>query len=253
MAAIDKIYLNTKKEYEQFKEWCSKQPPLFDKYGVKTSLINYVYQYDDFKGGPVFMAPYYLDAYLIKNCPFDFVQEELKLNYGYWSQNRVKEAYNVVKNRKNVVEGEPYWYMKLSDFKINGDRIEYLPNKNSSYIAIKENKLYNTPFTSIQYTIGKHCKCVKHPLYYYNRPYKQKSWDISIVLPFDMCMWYHGNHNSWDFANEFVISDWSCSHSNVKTIKALKRNIIKWKLPIGTKVYARGRYIQDDYEFIVTK
>ena len=65
-------------------------------------------------------------------------------------------------------------------------------------------------------------------------------------------MLYHSNHNSWDFPDEFVFSDWHSSTAYVKTIKALKRLMLKWKLPVGTVVTASGRYISDEYKFIIT-
>ena len=84
MAAIDKIYINKFEDYLLFKEWCNKQPKIKDKYGSECSISDYLYQYDSFKEGgsyPIFRASYYIDAYLIRNCPFDFIQDELKLNY----------------------------------------------------------------------------------------------------------------------------------------------------------------------------
>ena len=47
MAAIDKIYVNSWKEYLQFKEWCEQQPPLKDKYGKYIKLSTYLYDYDE--------------------------------------------------------------------------------------------------------------------------------------------------------------------------------------------------------------
>ena len=61
---------------------------------------------------------------------------------------------------------------------------------------------------------------------------------------------YHKDHNSWDFADEFVNSDGASSTCvQFKTIKAIKRAMRKWKLPIGTIVRCTGRYMADTYEF----
>ena len=70
MAAIDKIYVDNRQQYLEFKDWCEKQPPLTDKYGTSVSLMRYVYKHpeEDWNGGVVFCGPYYLDAYFIKNC-----------------------------------------------------------------------------------------------------------------------------------------------------------------------------------------
>ena len=255
MAAIDKIYVDNYDQYLEFKDWCDKQPPLTDKYGKKARLMNYVYDYDKpFEGShPVFMGPYYVDAYLIRNCPFDFIQKELMVNYGYWSQERIRDYYEDVKNWSG--EGEcPYW-AKLDDFVLHDDgTIELKGVEESDYQQIKDGKLFTKPSTDIEYEVGKHFRCTKHPKEMFNRPFKRKRWDVDIKTPEDYnWMWYHDDTNTWDFSDEFVISKSCCSWSNVKTIKALKRLIIKWKLPVGTIISVTGKYRFDDYEFIVTK
>lgn len=256
MAAIDKIYVDTFEEYLLFKDWCEKQPKLKDKYNTEVSLTTYLYKYNKAFDGchPIFNAPCYVDAYVIRNCPFDFIQDEMMINYGHWSQKKIDEAYETVKNRKEGEEIVFYDWLTIDDFKIV-DGVVTMPNiGKSDYELIKEGKLYDTPFTKQEYEIGKHFKCIKHPRYYYNKPLGCNLWFVDLFLPDDMTyMWYHRNHNSWDFADEFVCSGWSSSAAHCKTIKALKRLIIKWKLPIGTTIRVTGRYVSDTYEFLVTK
>ena len=259
MAAIDKIYVDTYDKYLQFKEWCEKQPTLKDKYGVESSLMDYLYKYKEpfERSHPIFKGPYYLDAYIIRNCPLDFIQEELMLNYGHKSQKTIEEMYKIVMDRGGV-EGEAgkdyYYWLTKNDFIVEGNHIYYPQNDFSSYSEIKKGLLYSTSVYEGEYVVGKHCRCIKHPIRFYNRPYKTKSWFIDVDTPDNLpYMWYHSNHNSWDFMGEFVICDWSSSTAFCKTIKALKRLIRKWKLPVGTIVRATGRYQQDDYAFLVTK
>ena len=224
MAAIDKIYVNSWDEYIQFKKWCEEQPPLFDKYNKIVRLTNYLYQYKEKWESchPIFNAPYYIDAYVIRNCPFDFIQKELMINYGHCHRDGTMTI------------------NELEEF--------------DDYIRIKEGNLYNTPFTFCKYVVGKHFRCTKHPKELYNRPFEIKSWFVDIETPNELpSMWYHESSNTWDFCDEFVESDGSSSTAHVKTIKALKRLMIKWKLPIGAIVRATGRYTFDDYEFIITK
>lgn len=254
MAAIDKIYLSSYKEYKEFLDWCNNQPVIYDKYHKPCKLSDYVYKYTDTwesKSKPVFKGPYYLDAYLIRNCPINSVQKELIINYGYWSQERIKRYYEDVKNW-DVSKGEcPYW-AKLDDFIVLDDGTMTIKGlEKSDYEKIKDGELYTSP-KHPDYTYGKHFKCTRHPVYKYNTPFSCKQWFIYIAVPNDF-MWYHSNHNSWDFSDEFVISDWSSSTAFCKTIKALKRLMLKWKLPIGTIVQASDRYIEDGYEFIITK
>ena len=213
MAAIDKIYVKTWEEYSQFRDWCKSQPKLKDVYGNEESITTYLYKYheDDWvedRERPIFMAPYYVDAYVIRNCPLNFIQNELNINYGNY------------------------------------------------YEEIKNGKLYSSPATSCKYEVGKHFKCITHPARFYNKPLGCKRWFVDIEAPDGLeqrYMWYHEDTDTWNFADEYVISRWSSSNAFVKTVKGLKRKIIKWKLPVGTKVRLTDRYVGDDYEFIVKK
>ena len=255
MAAIDKIYVNSWDEHTQFEEWCRKQPPLTDKYGKSVKITDYLYKYDEpvEKNHPVMCAPYYIDAYIIRNCPFDFIQKELMLNYGHWSQEKIDEAYEIVHNR---TESNKLFYswLKPDDFMIV-DGVITMPNlEESTYSMIKRGVLFNSPFTNQKYTVGKHFRCTKHPKYMFNTPLGCPNYWISMYLPenIDGFLWYHETHNSWDLSDEFVDDDKSTA-AHIRTIRALKRHMIKWKLPIGTRVTATGRYINDTYEFIITK
>lgn len=255
MAAIDKIYVNSWDEYLQFKEWCEQQSPLLDKYGKSVRITEYLYQYNEpfEKCHPIFNAPYYVDAYVVRNCPFDFIQKELMVNYGYWSQERIKGFYEDIINWKGE-DKCPYW-AKPEDFVIYDDgTMELKGIEESDYEKIKKGELYSSPLTDYKYTAGKHFRCVKHPKEFYNRPFKMNSWFVDIETPDDApWMWYHRDTNTWDFFDEFVEAEWTSSAAHIKTIKALKRLIIKWKLPIGTIVRVTGRYRFDDYKFIVKR
>lgn len=254
MAAIDKIYVDYN-QYLLFKDWCEKQPKLKDKYGVEVSLKRFLYHYDKpFEGvRPVFNAPYYIDAYVIRNCPLESIQNELMLNYGHWNQESIDKAYETVKNRKPNEESVFYSWLTIDDFEIV-DGVVTMPNREKSdYELIKEGKLYNTPYTDQTFVVGKHFKCIKHPAHHYNTPFGYTNWFVQVIEPEGLpYMWYHSTHNSWDFSDEFVICLWSSSTAYCKTIKALKRLIIKWKLPVGTKIRVTDRLVSDTYEFIVT-
>lgn len=257
MAAIDRIYVDKFEDYLLFKEWCEKQPKLKDKYGTECSISNYLYKWESFENEevyPIFSAPYYIDAYLIINCPFDFIQDELKLNYGYRTQEWIDKAYNAVMNR-NEENKNFYTWLKPDDFKIV-DGVVTMPNAPiSDYELIKNGEMFATPYTQKKYTVGKHIKCIKHPQIRYNRPFGFKFWFVEVNPPDELgYMWYHKDYNSWDFIDEFVICDGSSSVClNYKTIRAIKRAIRKWKLPIGTTIKCTGRYVCETYIFQVTK
>ena len=255
MAAIDKIYVDSFEKYKLFKDWCKTQPKIKDKYGKETSLIDYIFKRTEWSDGtiiPVCNNPYYIDAYLIRNCPFDFIQKELMLSYGKWTQNDINEAYDIVmKREEGKCESSAYHWLSKEDFSIIDGKISL--NKESDYDLIKAGKLYATPYTNKKYKVGKSFKIIKYPQHKYNRPYKCKRWFVDVDAPEELgFLWYHSSTNTWDFTEEFVIDEWNPStHIEFKTIKTIKRAILKWKLPVGTIVTCKGRYIEDTYEFKV--
>lgn len=262
MAAIDKIYLK-KDDYLAFKEWCKNQPSFHDKYGKEARVTDYLWHIDneswkdDNKSRPVMMAPYYVDAYIIRNCPIEGVQKELQLNYGYWSQERIREYYEDVKNYDPDKDGAPYW-AKLEDFIFNEDGTMSIKGlEKSSYEEILDGELYTLPYRSnVEY--GTHFKLVKSPngkrTIPFERPLKG-NWCVNIENANNKydSMWYNKDTDTWDFMDEFVISKWKSNTTYAKTITGLKRKIRKWKLPIGSKVRVSGRYVGENYEFIITK
>lgn len=254
MAAIDKIYIDSFEKYKRFKEWCLTQPKIKDKYGKETSLINYVFSYTEWKDGavlPVCNNPYYIDAYLIRYCPFDFIQKELMLSYGKWDQDMIDEAYEEVMKRggEKSESGIFHWLSKY-DFEVH-DGVISINQGATDYDLIKEGKLYNNPFTNKKYEVGKSFKIIQHPQHYYNKPFKCRKWHIDVEIPNELgYLMYHPTTNTWDFYEEFVISEWSSSCCcKYKTIRAIKKALLKWKLPVGAIVTCTGRYIEDTYKF----
>lgn len=257
MAAIDKIYVDTWEEYLQFRSWCKQQPLLEDKYGKKVRITDYLYNYEEpwINGQAIFNAPCYVDAYVIRNCPFDFIQKELMVNYGHWSQERIKQFYENIENWDSNQGKSPYW-AKLEDFIILEDGTMTIKGlEKSAYSKIKKGELYSYPIANIKYIIGKHFKCIKHPAHLYNTPSNYKNWIVNVEIPKEInsYMWYHKDTNTWDFIEDFVNAEWSSSCAHCKTIRALKRLIIKWKLPVGSTIEVSGRPGDDGYTFIVKK
>ena len=255
MAAIDKIYIDSFEKYKLFKNWCKTQPKIKDKYGKETSLIDYVFKRTEWSNGtviPVCNNPYYIDAYIIRNCPFDFIQKELMLLYGKWTQNDIDEAYDIVMKREGgKCESGAYHWLSKEYFSIIDGKISL--NKESDYDLIKAGKLYTTPYTNKKYKVGKSFKIIKCPQHKYNRPYKCKRWFVDVDAPEELgFLWYHSSTNTWDFTEEFVIDKWNSSmRIKFKTIKAIKRAILKWKLPVGTLVTCTSRYDSNTYIFKV--
>lgn len=292
MAAIDKIYIDWP-TYCKFKEWCEKQPPLYDKYGTETKLIDWLWKLEEagftnvMSTRPVMNNPIYIDAYIIKNCPIQEVQNAISINYGYRSQADLRDAYEHVKNRKPEIqklideadgkfpkfpddtpaENIYFWYWSLNDFIIDDKGFITIKNEpKSTYEMIRDGDIEIKP-SYHEYTPGKHFRVTKSPSNFgfckFEKPLIGQ-WMVEVETTatndfYDLWMWYHNykdkrKSGTWDFSDDFIADyEWSSSCAHVPSITALKRMIRKWKLPIGTTVTARGRYKYEIYEFVVTK
>lgn len=213
MAGIDKLYL-TYPDYLEFKKWCEEQPPIKDKYGRESKLIDYIWDMDEYIDvHPVCSLPMYLDAYVIRNCPLEAVQEQEKAHYNY--------CYN---KTQFVCEG--------------------------MYDQIKAGLAYTSPARE-NVVWGKHFSCIKHPRRRTEKPAKGKL-HVEVLEPDDL--WYHTGTDTWDYYDEFVDTDgWCTSMTTVSSMQALKRKILKWKLPVGARVRVFGNYLAETYEFIIKK
>ena len=147
-------------------------------------------------------------------------------------------------------ESGPCHWLSKEDFYIENGEI-HLYQGETDYDLIKAGKLYATPQTNKKYKVGKSFQIIKCPKQQYNRPYNHKRWLVDVEVPEELgYVWYHSNTNTWDFMEEFVIDEWSSSMCiEFKTIKAIKRAILKWKLPVGAIVTCTGRYDSDTYIF----
>lgn len=280
MAAIDKIYVNSYKEYKEFEEWLLKQPKLKDKYGKEVSIYSYFFTWWDNpeywnRSHPIFSAPYYVDAYIIRNCPLDYIQKSLMLSYGHKTQEDINEMYDIVINRSpedqkliDVAKGDypnkpiSYWWLNKDDFKVI-DGVITMPNAEKSfYQSILDGELYTLPSLEGTYEVGKHFKIIKKPFYQNKCNYpmsytrngvkRTPNWDVNIS---NLNLWWHSRNKigTWDFIEEFVESEYSSSNTYCPSLKSIKRRILKWKLPVGTIVTLSGMYVGETYKIIVKK
>ena len=276
MAAIDKVYVNSYEQADQFRTWC-KAHTISDKYGVVKPLSYWVFkninEWDDWSTAhPIFSAPNPVDYYVIRNCPFDFVQKSMKVNYD--------SAYDKIKN------AEMYYTDNIGT--INFETYQYLPDYTPGmHFSIKRVKgilhcdgvpvKSNRPYHTRQFTKNRISLDLKardkwnkthhnkddqqstqiHQPYWCIKIFKDK---VTINSDFLRFMMYSVPKNerkigTWDVIGDCVICYYKSSDCNdCRTIKALTRRIRKWKLPIGTelKVY-QLRYPDDDYYKIVIK
>lgn len=96
MAAIDKTYTKSWEEYQSLVAWCKgKSFTLNNGDVIRPSKYIYEWSKEDFDGKkelPIWNTPTYLDIWLIRNCPLEFIQESLKEQYGGgWSKEAFTE------------------------------------------------------------------------------------------------------------------------------------------------------------------
>lgn len=92
MSGIDKIY-GTQKQFEEFKKWLTEnEKPIRVKTGWNSEngdeysfMLPSDYLYDDEWYNedyrPISNFPTEIDAWLMNNCPLDFIQEGIKEQY----------------------------------------------------------------------------------------------------------------------------------------------------------------------------
>ena len=113
MAGIDKTYTSSWEEYRSLVEWC-KDKSFVLKNGDVIRPIKYIYKWEeeDFDGEreiPVWNTPTYLDIWLIRNCPLEFIQERLKEQYGGgWSKTAFTEHNDDDMYYKILTHTSPY-------------------------------------------------------------------------------------------------------------------------------------------------
>lgn len=228
MAAIDKTYISDWETFDEIRNWALKQRiPLKD--GTSVSLRDYMYcpdltkeEWDENvelckdRGEKYYVVlwntPTFVDVWLIKNCPFEYIQDTLKEQYGGgWS--------------------------KLAFTSHNDDDM---------YAQIKEGRsIYDTYQRN---GLGKKAKVVFHHISGSWCRDKKCWWWIDVnpgwvgnkkLDWFSMPMfWYNRHKNMWYCEQELMpTTESTCTEYNGCLTKKNVVNIIKrWNLPKGTIV-----------------
>lgn len=122
MAGIDKTYLSRWEDYEKLRDWCKDREVSFHgfipgKEPIYASDFLADYTKEEFEedlryagggGIVVWNTPTYFDVFLIRNCPFDFIQ------------NRLKEQYS--SDYENIKSGNSV-YDKWFEFRQKADKV----------------------------------------------------------------------------------------------------------------------------------
>lgn len=167
MAGIDKTYVSKYSDYKRYYDWCLSKNYEFSRLYNGELLTSYFYIYDeeDFKNNtdlPICNTPTYMDIYLIRNCPLEFVQNRLKEQYcseytkikNYKSEydnfkmDRIEKKdcrFTVTWNNKFCKFKKPwgtrYWWVQVRD---SGKYNLYYDEESDSWVDPRELMPWNT-------------------------------------------------------------------------------------------------------------
>ena len=125
MAGIDKTYIDNYEDYKRYYDWClSNNLEFYRKYRVNLTDFFYDLVESNFKEKqliPICNTPQYMDVYLIRNCPIEFVQNRLKEQY--------KSDYESIRNHTSIFDTFKLSRVKKEDSKIKVTWESSLKNK----------------------------------------------------------------------------------------------------------------------------
>ena len=185
--------------------------------------------FDHVSGIPIWNTPRHFDVWLIRNCPFEFIQDRLKEQYGGgWS----KETFT------NPDEDNMYLQIK---------------NKTSCYDTYQRNGL------------GKNIHINKNlfPVFRSKLTCCVSTY-IEIELP-DESVWYNDEYDCWpsrnDLRNQSNGSSSSFSTKGHMKPKTIFRKLQKWDLPEGSKVHVeyfykytpKGPTFYEEFDLVIRK
>lgn len=223
MAAIDKTYIKTYNQYKEVYDWCKDIVVTFNnKISFKPSDFICEYTEDDFNQLPengelvLWNTPYYMDKWLIRNCPIVFIQKRLKEQYG--------NDYEDIKN------GNCEMYER------NG------LGKDIHFKVIKKPHVYHR-FSFIYIDRQNQLRVYKE-----NR---KGLWEISIEDE-DNYWCYNKEYDYWTNITEgFPFDSHTCTIKKKNlNIKSIYRYFRKWNLPAGIKITIDNIWFDFGWELI---
>lgn len=232
MAAIDKTYISDWKQYCDLKQWCDSVGRVTDDYGNRFRPSDFMNEWtekdfsklEDGEDLPVWNTPTYMDVWLVRNCPLQFMQDRLREQYGGgWSKTAFTGH-----NRESL-------YQEILD-------------RTSPYDTYERNGLGQTARISIDRKLDVRFKDTR------------MVWWIDVL---DSGWWYSCDTDRWfessiDLHNRSKMgrTSSSCIYRGYMPVKKILRKIRKWDLPEGTRIRFCGeyhRYVQKDFVVTVRK
>jgi len=213
MAAIDKTYVS-KQELLEAIDWCKKVGTVMAENGHAFQPLAFIYHYNDLDDPHFFdeerdeyvlwNTPTWFDRWLYKNCPLDFVQERLKIQYGDDLKDFDNFAFDDPKNRLEKGH-QHYTFLEVPKwhghkwFMRHGRKNNPWPDKKGMQTYFMEIKAPNNEWL-------KDLKYDKETDAWYNR-----SDDVPAY-------------------GDYV---WQYYHKNPPTKKTIIRELRKWYIPKG--------------------
>lgn len=215
MAAIDKTYVSTWEEYNEYVNW-AKDKVFVCPNGTEIRPIDYVYGYgyeffDGETGRLLHNAPTSLDYFLIRECPIALIQNTLKWQYS-------EEFYEAVKNGTSE-------YDTFSKEGKYGNKLK---------LVRKGHMAFEKPIKFYNRFLKKHMKGI---------------FEVEVSSPEGKLMWYSSKINSFLWEDELGIKTSSCGTFHCHSVKALKRKLMKMNLPKGSIVTAWGYWRGEKWIF----
>lgn len=260
MAAIDKTYVKSYKEYNEFKEWAKdKVITFFD--GLTRNVKDFIYEWqeEDFIAGEIYKNEcIYVETdsdniyYYIKDIDWDNdivlliyeedgVEKPLKMSIQE-VQKIKQDCYELP-----VINSPTY----LDIFLVQNCPIKFIQNRMKEvyhkdfYNKMKEIDLSAKPPKELQQnrkiTVTKNDKYTKFPIH--NKPYgKVKNW----WLQSNNYIWFNSETNTWvDEIYWYYPVNTNTAH--FKSLKAVIRHLRKQYLPTGISFILSGRYVGEEY------
>lgn len=158
MAAIDRIYCSSRKDFIEFYEWCE----MFEEECYKDTqkyLTDYFYitpqQWDEKDknvwGRAITNTPFSIDMWLWKHCPIRFVRERLS-EWGYSCRISKKQMFYIAKSFDREKYRQEKTVRKLKEF--IKEQEEY---KEERYLCF-ERKLYSLAIKALEAINSGECR-----------------------------------------------------------------------------------------------
>lgn len=247
MAGIDKTYISTYKEFDEIRNWAKEQKV---PYGNKTVLLTDFMFYPDLTEEEwnedleysvkhemealgisreesiesyekaLWNTPTFVDVWLIRNCPFDTVQDRLKEQYGGgWSK------------------------LAFTDHNYE-DEYEQIKAGTSIYDTYQRNGLGKKAKVKIDF-FGCHIRD-KHLRWWIEVNCSHRAWDGKRIFPEGedkAYYWYNDELDAWYVDEELMpITSNMAEHKGVLTEKNIVNMVRKWNFPKGTVIAFEGFY-----------